>query len=137
MIYSKKTILVVDDSDYLRHALKKILEKQKFDVQICANGEDALALAKSKKFDLIVSDIIMPICDGFEFWERLTSEINPNVATPVLFMSGGSKTIKADLALSMLSDKSHVLKKPFKHTDFFQLVNSLVGIGRRDLPVSA
>ncbi|RMH52991.1 MAG: hybrid sensor histidine kinase/response regulator [Zetaproteobacteria bacterium] len=58
-------ILVVDDIEQNRYMLEFMLRKQGAEVVTAANGEEALALLRRKPFDLIVSDILMPVMDGY------------------------------------------------------------------------
>ena len=59
-------ILLVEDELTLHKALKEFLEEAGFEIISAFNGEDAVALVKSSKPDLILLDIILPKKDGFE-----------------------------------------------------------------------
>jgi DNA-binding NarL/FixJ family response regulator len=65
------TILIVDDDATLRTALARYLTHRKFAVEQAASGEEALGLFLSKPADVVVSDILMPGMDGFEFCRQL------------------------------------------------------------------
>lgn len=123
----RKRLLIVDDSEYIRLLIRKYLSNTGFDIKCCSNGEEALELTKREKFNLILSDIIMPVCDGFEFWDRITGDPSPNVATPVLFMSGGSQTIKAKTVLDMFGKKTKVMQKPIHRDRLIEHVTQLAG----------
>lgn len=127
MLVKKKKVLIVDDSKYIRYALETALQKKGFETHTCINGAEALEAIKVQKYDLIVSDVIMPKCDGFEFWEEMRNIITPNSATPVLFISGGSRTVCRTTALEILRTQAHVMAKPLNQKQFFNQVNSLVG----------
>ena len=58
-------ILVVDDSEDSRMILKKTLESEGHIVEEAINGEEALMLARKSSPDMIISDILMPVMDGF------------------------------------------------------------------------
>jgi len=64
-------ILVVDDESSIRRTLKEILEFEKYEVDLAANGMDALDLAKAQAYDVILLDIKMPEMDGLEVLEQL------------------------------------------------------------------
>jgi DNA-binding NtrC family response regulator len=77
-------ILVVDDESSIRRTLKEILEFEKYEVDLAANGMDALDLAKSHPYDAILLDIKMPEMDGMEVLEKLQLLID----CPVVMISG-------------------------------------------------
>jgi len=67
----KPMILVVEDHDSARMALKKLLSSTGYDVIEAPNGSDALAqLASGPRPDLILLDLMMPVMDGWEFMKR-------------------------------------------------------------------
>lgn len=67
-----KKILVVDDEKHIIQIVKFNLEKRgNYTVVTAENGLEALEVYKEKKPDLIISDIMMPIMTGFEFYEEL------------------------------------------------------------------
>jgi ligand-binding sensor domain-containing protein/signal transduction histidine kinase/DNA-binding response OmpR family regulator len=71
---TKPTILIVEDNIDVRTYLMDIFYKQ-YNVLQAANGKEGLSLAKIKKIDLIISDIMMPVMDGIEFCEKIKSNI--------------------------------------------------------------
>jgi CheY-like chemotaxis protein len=68
-----KKILIVDDDITLRTALIRHLESRGFLVQEVGSGLEALAMVEQDPPDLVVSDVMMPEMDGFEFCRRLRS----------------------------------------------------------------
>src|SRR5512135_1582870 len=60
------TILVVDDEENTREGLSKILEKEGYNVEMAANGKEAMSLLKRQGFDLVITDMRMPLMDGLE-----------------------------------------------------------------------
>ncbi|MEN6440784.1 MAG: response regulator [Syntrophobacter sp.] len=65
-----RKILVVDDVEASRYYLEALLRGHDYDVFAAGNGAEALALARKEMVDLIISDILMPVMDGFEFCRR-------------------------------------------------------------------
>lgn len=65
------SILIVDDHADTRYLLSTLLASSGHDVVVAANGADGLRAAEQERPDLIVSDVLMPVMDGFEFCERL------------------------------------------------------------------
>ena len=67
-----KSILLVDDSSFFRNLLCPILESAGYEVTQADNGENGLKMAQSgKSFDIIISDLEMPVLDGFGFVDKL------------------------------------------------------------------
>lgn len=60
------TILVVDDEENAREGLSKILTKEGYAVEMAANGKEAIETLRRLNFDLVITDMRMPLMDGFE-----------------------------------------------------------------------
>lgn len=60
------TILVVDDEENAREGLSKILTKEGYAVEMAANGKEAIEALRRFNFDLVITDMRMPLMDGFE-----------------------------------------------------------------------
>jgi CheY-like chemotaxis protein len=79
-------ILVVDDEPQYRMLVGHFLEDQGWDVVTAEHGEDGLKKLSSGNFDLVISDIYMPIMDGLKFHKSVRS--HPSYETlPFLFVS--------------------------------------------------
>jgi two-component system chemotaxis response regulator CheY len=70
----KKTILVVDDSEFVRNYHSYILERAEFGVIKAIDGSDGLEKLYSKGCDLVLTDINMGRMDGYEFIRRVRAE---------------------------------------------------------------
>lgn len=66
-----KSILLVDDYPAVRRAVKDIILGLGMQVEEAENGLEAQAVLKNRKFDLVISDLVMPEMDGFELTEAL------------------------------------------------------------------
>jgi CheY-like chemotaxis protein len=94
-----KTILVADDNAMIRKLLCKIFETEE-DYDICAeaiNGEEAIALAKQRRPDLIILDFAMPVMNGIDAAREL-KRIMPNV--PIILFTLHTDTIKHVVGLN-------------------------------------
>ena len=60
------SILVVDDEENAREGLSKILSKEGYSVETAANGKEAIDIIKDQSLDLVITDMRMPMMDGFE-----------------------------------------------------------------------
>ncbi|THB69559.1 MAG: response regulator [Gammaproteobacteria bacterium] len=95
---SDKAILIVDDMDSMRQLLKAILRDGGCkNIAEASNGSQALELAKSRYYDLIISDWNMPKMDGLEFLQsvRLDDKIKDTLFLMVTSESEKENVVKA------------------------------------------
>lgn len=79
-------ILIAEDDHFLSFLLRGRLEKENFVVKQATDGEEAMALIKSEKPDLLILDLIMPRLSGFEVLEQ--TSIDPELnKIPVIILS--------------------------------------------------
>ena len=78
--------LIVDDDDAIRDLFYLLFEKDA-EILCATNGLEALELTKRHQFDMVLSDINMPIMDGIEFCER-AMETNREFSTHLVFLTG-------------------------------------------------
>lgn len=119
-----KRILVVDDEEQIREILTHMLEEEGYAVHTAENGEEGLTLAGKYAFDLVVTDMIMPVKDGLKFIMELRRDY-PDL--PILAISGGG-AIKAERYLTMAGYLGDIatLEKPFKQGVLLELVRKLI-----------
>jgi len=67
----QRKVLIVDDFPAMRNSVKEIMETKGFDCTEACNGLEALTELKKQKFDIVVSDLVMPEMDGFELCDNL------------------------------------------------------------------
>lgn len=105
---SLATILVVDDEEYIRKFIQRILEEVGFRVVAVSNGQEAIDKISSSNINLVLLDIVMPGMDGFQTLEliREKSEI------PVIMVTGLGKATLIDTSLGIGADD--YIKKPFR-----------------------
>jgi two-component system, OmpR family, response regulator len=77
-------VLVVDDEDYITDVLTTGLRFLGFDVSVARNGFDAIANVVDLRPDIMLLDVAMPGCDGFEVCRRLR---NDGVQVPIIFLT--------------------------------------------------
>lgn len=101
------TILVVDDEEQIRRALKSILSARKYGVILAASGEDAIDLAIDHNPDMIILDMSMPAMDGIEVCRELRSWYSQPIV--VLSVRSGD----ADKISALDAGADDYLTKPF------------------------
>jgi len=77
-------VLVVEDSEKLREAVKTALRRSGFSVDATGDGEEGLWLAENNPYDALILDIMLPGIDGLTILERLRQQDNPS---PVLLLT--------------------------------------------------
>lgn len=116
------SILLADDDNLVRTLLQRILEKSGHHVTAVASGEEAAQLFSANRFDLLITDIMMPGIDGFELLAYV-KRVDPNV--DVIIITGAPST---QLALDALRDGrvADFIIKPFDHTALRQTVSRVL-----------
>jgi len=123
-----KKILVVDDDATLRMALTRYLEKRGYLTQAVVSGMEALKLFEQDPPDLVVSDVMMPEMDGFEFCRRLRS-IRSGQLVPFIFLS--SKGEVEDRVQGHSIGADDYLIKPFEPRELLAKIEAQLERSRR------
>jgi two-component system nitrogen regulation response regulator NtrX len=100
-------ILVVDDESSIRRTLKEILEFEKHEVDLAADGLKALEMAKDNTYDAILLDIKMPEMDGMEVLEKLQS-----ISDASIIMISGHGTIETAVEAIKKGAYDFIVKPP-------------------------
>jgi len=116
-------ILIAEDEISTAKALKLLLEKSKFSVDIVHNGIDAWSYIQSDSYDVIVLDIMMPGMSGLEVLSKIRTN---NIKTPVLMLT--AKAEIEDKVTGLESGADDYLTKPFATSELIARVKAL---GRR------
>ena len=114
-------ILVAEDNELLRDVIYNILVLEGYEVFPTANGRQALDFFVSVKPDLIVSDIMMPVMDGFELLEEVRS-IPQGVTMPFLFLT--ARTERRDVKKARALGVDDYLFKPFDAWELIEAVRT-------------
>jgi two-component system, OmpR family, response regulator len=122
------TLLVVEDEPFLRKAVAASLRFLGFQVTAAENGADALALARSRPFDLLILDVMLPGIDGFEIARRLRGGGNQ---VPVIFLT--AKDARDDKVTGLAIGGDDYLTKPF---ELEELVARVRAVLRRSRPAA-
>lgn len=124
---AKKTnmkCLIVDDDNTFLIYLKILFEQTGFNVTACSRVEEALNALKKDDFHLIISDIDMPIKDGFDF----VQEVKSNMKTkdiPVVFVTNVDDRAEIDRAFKL--GVNGFIKKPFLRPQIKNILDIMLG----------
>ena len=116
-------ILIVEDDPELNHSLCSFLNQSGYEATGCLNATDAYDAMYENVFDLIISDIMMPGIDGFEFVKSVRS-LNENI--PILFM-----TARDDFAAKQRGYRVGIDDYMVKPIDFDELFLRIGALLRR------
>ena len=125
---SKGRLLVVDDEANITDLLAMALRYEGFDVATAATGSGALEEARSRVFDLIVLDVMLPDIDGFEVARQLVSTGH---RVPVLFLTARDATSDKVRGLTVGGDD--YVTKPFSLEEVMARIRAIL---RRTQPES-
>jgi DNA-binding response OmpR family regulator len=114
-------ILIAEDEVGIAKALKLVLEKNRFAVDMVHNGLDALEYMLSVSYDAVVLDIMMPGLDGLEVLKRAREK---GVGTPVLFLT--AKAEVEDRIAGLDAGADDYLPKPFDPDELLSRVRAIL-----------
>ena len=114
-------ILLAEDEVTIARALKVMLEKNKYAVDMVHNGNDALDYIQAVDYDVLVLDIMMPGKDGIEVLKAARREGN---TTPALFLT--AKAEVADRVAGLDAGADDYLPKPFAASEFLARIRALI-----------
>lgn len=117
-------ILVVDDHAHDRYLLAALFTGHGHEITEAANGEEALAAARSQRPDLIVTDVMMPVMDGFELCARLRDD-QVLSDTPVMIYSA-TYTRPDEKNFAIATGANAYLQKPAETARLVQAAEALL-----------
>jgi CheY-like chemotaxis protein len=117
-------ILVVDDDVQVLEVISHILRLEGHEVTTARDGREAINIFKSGRFDLVITDLIMPEREGIETIAELKA---CSRMVPVIAMSGGGRVGPTDyLETAQFIGANATLAKPFARGELVRLVNLLL-----------
>jgi DNA-binding response OmpR family regulator len=120
----RKKIILVEDTSDLRSNIAELLTMEKYEVFEATNGAEALAILERIIPDLIITDLLMPIMDGFELIKNVRDNTKYKyVAILVFSATPANESEKKVLELGA----NAYLKKPSTLENFTSSVNKLIG----------
>ena len=121
-----KKVLIADDEQNIVISLDFLLRREGFDVLVAADGEEALAKARSERPDLVLLDVMMPKMNGFDVCQALRAD--PELASMrVLMLTAKGRDTEVTKGLGLGADA--YMTKPFSTKELVAQVRSLLVIG--------
>lgn len=112
---SQKYILIVDDDPTFLMLLKYRIEDLQYDVQTAQDGQTAYDLIQNNHFDLVITDLMMPVFSGMEVMDKTINVLQKKI--PFVVMSSAGQDEMVEKALT--NGAADFLSKPF-------VINSLI-----------
>ena len=126
----KKTILIIDDSMFIRMQLKKLFENRYYNVEVVENTTDALEVLNTKEINLILLDIELKNENGIDFLSKNKPMIVDERKIPVMIVSGYIDELVTKLSIK--AGAVDVLKKPYVTEEIILKVDSWIDYNRVD-----
>ena len=118
------SILVVDDEPEMLDILKQVLAGAGHRVVTADNGREAISLLAREKFDLVLTDLLMPERDGTEVIGELRAKYRD---VPVVAMSGGGRMPRGEyLKIAKMFGAHAMLEKPFTNEQLLSTIELLL-----------
>ncbi len=114
-------ILVVDDEAGARELFQSILADEGYEVALAVNGEEALALFKNGSFDLVVTDIKMPVMDGLQLLQEIR---NTGSKIDVIMVTAYGEVESYLKAMSL--GAAEYINKPIRIKELKRIVNKVL-----------
>jgi CheY-like chemotaxis protein len=115
-------VLIVDDEKSIRLTLQAFLERAGFDVNVAADGKEALRTVEAWKPNIVVTDIVMPEEDGLALVRHLRERF-PEI--PFVVMSGANFSNDFHLGVAKAFGASAVLRKPFDNEELVAILHAI------------
>ena len=110
--YNKPKVLLVDDEPNLRFIYRNYLEEMELDIHEAENGKEALRMIESEEYHLVITDISMPIMDGFTFMTHLKGDSKTENIPIIVLTSDSSLETRTKVLQMGADDFSSKMVKP-------------------------
>ena len=118
-------VLVVDDNADMRLTMKALLEHEGYEVELAANGREALDVQRARPARVLVTDLFMPDADGFETIQRFRKEF-PEIRIIAMSGGGSSRAMRTDhLPVASEIGAHATLRKPFPVEKLLEVLRSV------------
>ncbi len=114
-------LLIAEDNTINRKVLRALLAKMPFDLSFVHDGFDAVNLAQTAAFDIILMDIQMPNMGGVEATQAIRAGTGPNVSTPVIAVTANAMT--GDKEAYMHAGMNGFVSKPINPKDLIEAIS--------------
>ena len=119
-----KKVLLIDDNDVFRKAISDTLEIMNFKVTPLTDGKNVLQYLKTTRYDIIITDIIMPDKDGFETINDIRKY---DQSIPIIAVTGdGAYEQNQNLKIAEKLGATDTIMKPFETSALVEKINNIL-----------
>ncbi len=119
-----RSVLVVDDEPYVTRVTRLCLERAGYEVEVVADGKEALELLRWRQFDAVITDIVMPRMSGRELCTTIRESM-PELDLPLLVLTSSSEEEHRDWAREL--PRTELLEKPVSPRQLVERLAELLG----------
>ena len=126
-----RRILLIDDDELLREAIGDLLESDGYAVVSAGAGEAGLAMFRTVRPDLVITDLTMPELNGLDIVRALSREVpRPRI----IVISGGAERLDSlsSLRRAQALGADRILEKPFRAKSLLEMVNAILKEGEME-----
>lgn len=119
-------ILVIEDDPRSVKLMELVLGSEGYEAVVATNGEEGLAAARERRFDVILLDLMLPEVDGFEVLRQLRAD-SELADVPVIITSARARPTTREEAADLGADS--YLTKPYRKAELLEVIASLLNRG--------
>ena len=120
---TKLTVLVVDDCESIREILATLLSRNGHRCESASNGVEAMVKVTQSRFDVVITDVVMPKMDGITLTKKLTQNFS---SLPVMVMTAQLDDDAVESAI--MAGARDVIGKPFEISEFMLRLHKMLDI---------
>ncbi len=121
-----KNILIIDDEELVRDALEMVLHRSGYHVSTAASALKGLECCANDKFDVILTDLVMPHMDGVAFIKEIR-ETDPD--TPIISLTGGARVGQQNMSEQALQAGACIaLRKPVNKNQILEAIDQALSL---------
>ena len=125
-----KRILIIDDEESALDLLRRILEQEGYEIVAAKNGQEGVEVFRRQQFDLVVTDMVMPVKDGLKTILELRQI---DAAIPLIAISGGGAIAKERyLNVAGYIEGVCTIPKPFSRLELLAGIDKLLNNPQAD-----
>ncbi len=113
-------MLLVEDTLTFAEVVRRFLERENFEVILALNGNEALQMAQENMPDIVLCDVQMPLCNGFEFCKAFRL-LPKSIGVPFIFLT--NQTESADVRIGMGLGADDYIKKSASRSEIIDAIN--------------
>ena len=120
---TKLSVLIVDDCESIREILATLLSRNGHQCESAVNGVEAMVKVTQSRFDVVITDVVMPKMDGITLTKKLTQNFS---SLPVMVMTAQLDDDAVESAI--MAGARDVIGKPFEISEFMLRLHKMLDI---------